>query len=33
MLNHETAIGNNAAAAVTGLAKGIAEAENVFDHE
>lgn len=33
MLCHETAIGNNAAAAVTALAKGIAEAENVFDHE
>lgn len=33
MLNHETAIGCNAAAAVTNLAKGIAEAENVFDHE
>jgi len=33
MLCHETAIGNHATAAVTSLAKGIAEAENVFDHE
>ena len=33
MLCHETSIGNHARAAVTALAKGIAEAENVFDHE
>ena len=33
MLCHETAIGNHATKAVTNLAKGIAEAENVFDHE
>ena len=33
MLCHETSIGNNGTAAVTALAKGIAEAENVFDHE
>jgi|TARA_B110000285_G_C15093242_1_gene600358 pyruvate kinase len=33
MLCHETAIGSNGTAAVTALAKGIAEAENVFDHE
>ena len=33
MLCHETSIGSNATAAVTALAKGIAEAENVFDHE
>lgn len=33
MLCHETSIGENGTAAVTALAKGIAEAENVFDHE
>lgn len=33
MLNHETALGCHATGAVTNLAKGIAEAENVFDHE
>ena len=33
MLCHETSIGLNGTAAVTALAKGIAEAENVFDHE
>ena len=33
MLCHETSICNHARAAVTALAKGIAEAENVFDHE
>jgi len=33
ILCHETAIGNHATAAVTALAKGVAEAENVFDHE
>jgi len=33
MLCHETAIGSHGTAAVTALAKGIAEAENVFDHE
>ena len=33
MLNHETAQGCHATNAVTNLAKGIAEAENVYDHE
>lgn len=33
ILCHETSIGSNGTAAVTALAKGIAEAENVFDHE
>ena len=33
MLCHETSIGDNGTAAVTALAKGVAEAENVFDHE
>jgi pyruvate kinase len=33
ILSHETSIGANGRDAVTALAKGIAEAENVFDHE
>jgi len=33
ILCHETSIGNNGTSAVTALAKGVAEAENVFDHE
>jgi pyruvate kinase len=33
ILSHETSKGSNGTSAVTALAKGIAEAENVFDHE
>ncbi len=33
ILSHETSIGENAITSVINLAKSIAEAESIFDHE